>query len=83
MATLLAEAEPDWDEDAVFAHIREIRPQAWPNSLMIGFADELLGRDGKLVAALRRHYGIQISARPDLAQMIGRVGRQKEVDMAA
>ena len=83
MATLLAEAEPGWDEDAVFAHIREIRPQAWPNSRMIGFADELLGRDGKLVAALRRHYGIQMRARPDLAQMIERVGRQKEVAMAA
>src|SRR4051794_26088599 len=28
MATLLAEARPRMDEDAVFAHIREIRPQA-------------------------------------------------------
>lgn len=83
MATLLAEAEPTSDEDAVFTHIREIRPQAWPNSRMITFADELLGREGKFIAALRRHYGIQMRARPDLAEMIGRVGRQKEVLMAA
>jgi predicted protein tyrosine phosphatase len=83
MATLLAEAQPALDEDALFARLREIRPQAWPNSLMIGFADDLLGRGGRLVAALRRHYGIQMRARPDLAQMIERVGRQKEVLMAA
>jgi predicted protein tyrosine phosphatase len=83
MATLLADARPGLDEDAVFAHIREIRPQAWPNSRMVVMADELLGRNGRFVAALRRHYGIQMRARPDLAQMIERVGRQKEVAMAA
>jgi predicted protein tyrosine phosphatase len=83
MATLLADARPRLDEDAVFTHIREIRPQAWPNSRMIAMADDLLGRGGKLLSALRRHYGIQMRARPDLAQMIERVGRQKEVAMAA
>ena len=83
MATLLAEARPDWDEDAVFAHIREIRPQAWPNSLMIELADDLLGRGGRLTEALRRHYREQIERRPDLAEMIERVGRAKELRMAA
>ncbi len=83
MTILLAEARPGTDEDALFAHIREIRPQAWPNSRMIGIADDLLGRGGKLVAALRRHYGVQMRARPDLAEMIERVGRRKEVAMAA
>jgi predicted protein tyrosine phosphatase len=83
MATLLAEARPGMDEDAVFAQIRAIRPQAWPNSLMVAIADDLLGRNGRLVAALRRHYGEQIRRRPDLAEMIKRVGRGKEVLMAA
>ena len=83
MTILLAEARPNTDEDALFAHIREIRPQAWPNSRMIALADDLLGRDGKLVAALRRHYGVQLRLRPDLAEMIERVGRRKEVAMAA
>lgn len=82
MATLLAEARPAMDEDAVFARIREIRPQAWPNSMMIRFADALLGREGRFFEALRRHYGIQMRLRPDLSEMIGRVGRQKEVDLA-
>lgn len=83
MTILLAEARPDSDEDALFAEVRTIRPQAWPNSRMIALADELLGRGGKLVGALRRHYGLQMRLRPDLAEMIGRVGREKEVQMAA
>jgi predicted protein tyrosine phosphatase len=83
MTILLAEARPNADEDALFAHIREIRPQAWPNSRMIELADDLLGRDGKLVAALGRHYGVQMRLRPELAEMIERVGRRKEVGMAA
>jgi predicted protein tyrosine phosphatase len=82
MTILLAKARPEADEDALFAHIREIRAQAWPNSRMIGLADDLLGRGGKLVAALRRHYAAQMRLRPDLAEMIGRVGRQQEVEMA-
>ena len=82
MATLLAEARPDADEDAIFAHIREIRPQAWPNSRMIAMADEFLGRSGRLIAALKRHYTEQIRLRPDLADMITRSGREREVRMA-
>lgn len=82
MTILLAEARPEADEDALFAHVREIRPQAWPNSRMIGIADELLGRDGKFVAALRRHYSAQIKLRPDLKEMIERAGRKQEVMMA-
>ncbi len=83
MATLLAEARPDADEDWIFAHIRQIRPQAWPNSRMVGMADELLGRGGRMTAALKRHYAEQIRLRPDLVEMIKRSGREKEVRMAA
>lgn len=82
MAILLAEARRETSEDAIFAHIREIRGQAWPNSRMIGMADELLGRGGSLVAALRRHYAEQIRLRPDIAEIIVRGGRKREVEMA-
>jgi predicted protein tyrosine phosphatase len=82
MATLLAEARPEMNEDAIFTHIREIRPQAWPNSRMIGMADDLLGRQGRLSAALRRHYGEQVRWRPDLVDLIRRVGRAAELEMA-
>lgn len=82
MVTLLAEARPDADEDSLFAEIRAIRPQAWPNSVMVGMADDILGRGGQLTAALRRHYGQQVRLRPELVEMIKRVGREKEVRMA-
>ena len=83
MAILLAEARPDTDEDWIFGHIREIRSQAWPNSRMVAMADELLGKEGKLVSALRRHYTAQIKLRPDIAEMIERCGRKAELVMAA
>jgi predicted protein tyrosine phosphatase len=83
MAILLAESRPNADEDEIFAEIRRIRSKAWPNSRMITMADELLGREGRLLAALRRHYGEQIRVRPELAEMIARVGRAAEVRMAA
>ena len=62
MATLLARHTPVGDEDGIFARIREIRPIAWPNSRMIGFADDILGRGGRLNAALRDHYRLQAPA---------------------
>ena len=82
MSILLAEAHPERDEDDIFAEILGIRPHAWPNSVMIGLADDLLGRGGRLELALRRLYGEQIRRRPDLAEMIRRVGREREADMA-
>jgi predicted protein tyrosine phosphatase len=82
MATLMTQAEPDAEPDAIFARLREIRPQAWPNSLMIAMADDLLNRRGGLTAALRRHYAHQIAAQPALVRMIENVGRRREIEMA-
>jgi predicted protein tyrosine phosphatase len=83
MAMLLAQLYPDEDEDRHFARLLEIRPQAWPNSVMIGFADELLGHNGRLVGALGRLYARQLAARPNLADTMRGIGRGREVDMAA
>ena len=83
MTALVAQAAPGADEDEIFAQVVGIRPQAWPNSRMIAMADDLLGRGGRLSAALRRHYAAQIRRRPDIAEMIGRVGRGREIEMAA
>jgi predicted protein tyrosine phosphatase len=82
MASLLAQAHPDEAEDRVFERLVAIRPQAWPNSLMIEFADDLLGRGGRLVGALRRHYGRRLAARPELAITMRGLRRAREVDMA-
>jgi predicted protein tyrosine phosphatase len=82
MLSMLAQINPDETEDALFARLRMIRPQAWPNSVMIGFADEQLGRQGRLVGALRRHYGHQIKAQPNYIGWMTNLGRARELEMA-
>src|SRR3546814_14794615 len=64
MRSLLAQTHADEDEERLFARLSEIRPQAWPNSLMVGFADAQLGRAGRLTDALRRHYGRRMRQEP-------------------
>jgi hypothetical protein len=49
---------------------------------MIAIADDLLGRSGRLVAALRELYRHQIANRPEIADAIRSIGRQREIDMA-
>ena len=83
MLTLMAQTDPDENEDRLFERLTEIRPQAWPNSRMIAFADDLLSRNGRLVDALRRHYGRQIQRKPEFAQWMQELGRNREVEMAA
>jgi predicted protein tyrosine phosphatase len=82
MATLLTQFHPDEDEDRIFERLLQIRPRAWPNSRMIGFADDLLGRSGRLTSALARLYGRQLSRHPQLADAMCRGGRGREVEMA-
>lgn len=82
MLALLAQVHPGEAEDRLFARLREIRPQAWPNSVMVGYADEQLGRGGRLTAALRRHYGHRIKHDPEVAGWMTRLGRRREVEMA-
>jgi predicted protein tyrosine phosphatase len=81
MLMLLAQARPQEAEDTLLERLRAIRPQAWPNLRMIEFADDLLGRSGRLTTALGRHYARQLAARPDLAGPMRRAGRGREVDM--
>jgi predicted protein tyrosine phosphatase len=83
MLTLMAQATPAEEPDALFERLREVRPQAWPNSRMVGFADELLGRDGKLVDALKRHYAHQLLVNPKYTEWMTKLGRSRELEMAA
>lgn len=82
MLSLMAQVEPEEGEDALFARLRTIRPQAWPNSVMIGFADAQLKRGGKLTAALGRHYAHQLEVQPRYRQWMADLGRGAEVAMA-
>ena len=81
MLMILAQAHPREMEDAIVDQLLEIRPQAWPNSRMIGFADELLGRDGRLSAAVARIYAKRLEAHPELAETMRRLNRAKEVEL--
>lgn len=82
MACLLTQAHPHEDEDRMFARLSELRPKAWPNSRMIAFADEILGRGNRLNRALARHYQRQLSGYPKLANYMRENGRLREVQMA-
>ena len=65
MTMILAQAFPHESEDAIVDRLSRIRPQAWPNSRMIGFADELLGRNGRLSTAVSGIYARRLAARSD------------------
>ena len=81
MAMILAQAFPHDKEDVIVDRLMRIRPQSWPNSRMIAFADELLGRDGRLNVALARIYARHLAKRPELAEIMRQGNRGKEVEL--
>jgi len=82
MVTMLTLARPDETEDAIVARLQAIRPHAWPNARMVGFADEILGRGGRLSDAVSRLHARQLAAKPRLAQIFRDLGRAAEVERA-
>ena len=82
MAMLLAQAHPDEDEDAIAERLTTIRPKAWPNTRMMSFADEMLSRGGRLTQAARKMHGRLLALQPHLADVMRRIGRGREVEMA-
>ncbi|MGZ8896654.1 MAG: tyrosine phosphatase family protein [Candidatus Aminicenantales bacterium] len=82
MAALLAQAHPELPEESIMARIAEIRPQAWPNSRLVRFADAQLGRDGRLVAALGWLYARQLARHPYFAEGLRNGGRAEEMELA-
>lgn len=46
-------ARPDRDERAIAGALRRASPVATPNARLVAIADRLLGRDGRMVAAIR------------------------------
>jgi predicted protein tyrosine phosphatase len=48
-----AALRPDRDEAALAGELRRLSPSATPNPRIIALADDLLGRDGRMVAAIR------------------------------
>lgn len=81
-AILMALRNPGREEDVFFA-LGEIRPRSWPNSLIIQHADDMLGRRGALVSAMRAHHVRAAKAHADLCDLIREVGRGHEVPDSA
>jgi predicted protein tyrosine phosphatase len=81
MLMILAQTHPHETEEAVVGRLLQIRPQAWPNSRMIGFADERLGRKGRLSAAIARIYAKRLEIEPNLAETMRRLNRAREVEL--
>lgn len=82
MATLLAQASPHVEAETIIRHIEDIRPQVWPNSRMVAFADDMLGRGGELLEAVRRLYGRRLRGDPAVGEFMLRNGRAREVEIA-
>jgi len=78
---ILAQAHPHEGEDELAGRVLRNRPQAWPNSRMIAFADELLDRRGRLMAATAGVYARQLAIRPELADIMRRGNRGREVEL--
>lgn len=76
--TLMAQRNPARAAD-IFAALGDIRPKAWPNTVMIGHADRLLGLGGTLVEALRLHHIAVAHRYPEVRTLISSVGRGHEL----
>ncbi len=82
MALILAQARPDRPALDALAEVRRIRAQIWPNLHLIELGDELLGRNGELVAAAVARYRHVVERRPDIGKMMVEMGRGREVAAA-
>jgi predicted protein tyrosine phosphatase len=82
MAMMMAQREPGRDEGELFESLVEIRPKAWPNSRMVAFADELLGRGGRFTQALGPLYRRQLEAYPHIRDFMLANARGHEVALA-
>lgn len=81
LVAILALTNPSACEDELFLHLRMLRPKAWPNSLIIRHADQILNRNGRLIDVLGRHYAYQINTQPALPRLMKRTGRIWELNL--
>ena len=75
---LMAQHNPGREREA-FAVLDSIRRPAWPNSLMVRLADDMLGRNGALIEAMREHHGRVARGFPVLAEQLKAGHRAHEV----
>jgi predicted protein tyrosine phosphatase len=79
---ILAQRDPARPARDVVGEVLRVRPRAWPNLRMVEIGDALLGRDGEIVAAVRRLYRLVLDREPGLAAALIEGGRGREVAAA-
>jgi predicted protein tyrosine phosphatase len=77
---LLAQAAPEIDAAVIMAEVGRRREKAWPNLRMIEIGDELLGRGGTLVEAVRNRHRDMARRNPALVHFMAEAGRIREVE---
>lgn len=80
LTMILAQSKPDRPAQEAMDAVAAIRRKAWPNLRMIEFADDILGRGGDLVAAVRTRHRAYAAARPDMLEYMREVGRLREIE---
>jgi predicted protein tyrosine phosphatase len=78
-ALILAQAHSDRPAREVLDAVARLRPRAWPNLRLLEFGDELLGRDGEIVAAAAAIYRRVLDREPYLRDAMVENGRAREV----
>lgn len=79
MTLILAQARPDRPAAEALDAVKRIRPQAWPNLRIAELGDDLLGRNGELVAAVRAHHRAVVARNPAWGRTLIDAGRGREV----
>jgi len=79
---ILAQARPDRPACEALEAVSQIRPRAWPNLRILEFGDELLGRNGEIVAAVAAIYRRVLDREPALQEAMIDGGRAREVRAA-
>jgi len=81
-ALILAQARPERPAREALEAVSQIRPRAWPNLRILEFGDELLGRNGEIVAAVAAIYRRVLDREPALQDAMIDGGRGREVRAA-
>jgi predicted protein tyrosine phosphatase len=79
---LLSQHEPQRAAHDVVGQVIRLRPRAWPNLRIIEIGDQLLGRDGEIIASVGMLYRLALDREPGLAEAMVSAGRGREVAAA-
>lgn len=82
-AMIWAQDCPDRPAEAIMLQLLAVRPQCWPNSLMLELADKILGRSDSLAEAAIGLFRSRLQSDPLLAARMVRLRRSRDVEQAS